>query len=156
MDQLAAIEDLRRAAAILAESGDAASRRVAAGLRDYLDNAAMGIGLETSLGLARMPGQSAWWTVEAIDRRNAALRDLDARHFSDKRPASAAYEIHKLAARYAVSAWLIDRTHQEMPVGYAGTAKEFLWRAFKSDEDMPIAKRTIERILSESRLSNAA
>ena len=56
-----------------------------------------------------------------------------------------------MSARYAASSWRIDGERQGMPDHYRGTAKEFLWAAFKSGATMPLCTRQLRSILARRR-----
>lgn len=152
---LASVEKLRRLVPII-EAGDADSKWLAGCLQQYLDGAERGLTVETALDLARQPGQVAWWTEAAIERRDTALRELAARFWPGSMVGSQARAIERLALRYATSAWRLDRERDDMPARHEGTATECLWRAFKSGAAMPIKQRRLESILTVKIKSAAA
>ena len=156
---LTAIARLRRLAAALEvgeqpDLGDGAW--LAERLARYLDGAERGLTVETALDLAPMPGQASWWTEEATQARDDALRQMAARFWPERRVAGQAYEIHRAALRYVASAWRFDRGRADMPERYVGTAAEWLWQAFASGATMPLSKRQLQSILAVDRRSDAA
>ena len=103
--------------------------------------------IEDAFGLRFPRGGIPWWIEEAIRQRDAALREL-ARHFySGLSTAAQAREIHRLAVRFAASAWLRQRDAESAPAVYAGTPFQFLWSAFKSGAVMPLSERQLRHVL---------
>jgi hypothetical protein len=145
---LDAIEDLRRATAVLLASGDEAGDRVGARLADYTAHAPAGADLLVCLGLASVAGET-WFQVDARHQRDAALRELARQFYPDKKVGGRASEIERAAGRYAASAWRFDKAREEMPAHYSGTISEWLWKAFASGAAMPLKKRRLESVLSE-------
>ena len=129
---------------------------LASRLRNYLGGAERGLTVDVALDLAAMPGAAAWWTAEAIEARDAALRELAARFYPGCKVASQAYKIERLALRYATSAGRFDRDRPEMPPRYCGSESEHLWRAFKSGVTMPLSKRQLQTILAVNKRADAA
>ena len=152
---LNSIARLRRLAAAL-EAGDDDARWLAARLQQYLTDAERGLTVETALDLAPMPGQVAWWTEEATQVRDDALRQMAARFWPEHKPGAQAREIERLAVRYGATGWLRDRDRADMPARHVGTEAELLWRAYKSGAAMPIGNRQIQTILATARRSDAA
>ncbi len=143
---LTSIKRLRRLAVALAD-GSADGQWLAGRLSDYLAGAERGLSIDAALGLASMPGEASWWTAEALEVRDDALRGLAERHSARCKTASAAYKIERLALRYATSAWRYDRDHDVMPERHRDTETEFLWQAFKAGA-MPLNKRQLQTILA--------
>jgi hypothetical protein len=83
--------------------------------------------LEAALGLRFAKGGVPWWLEERIRQRDEALRGLARRYFGAVSVTERAREIHRLARRYAASAWRFDSEAADMPDGYQGTVKEWLW-----------------------------
>ena len=105
--------------------------------------------LEDVLGLRWGRGGVPWWMDEAIRVRDDALRLL-ANHIASAGSLSErARMVRERSLRYAATAWLRDRHERDLPAGYAGTEKEWLWRAFKSQAAMPLGERRLRQILSE-------
>lgn len=102
--------------------------------------------LEEALGLRYGRGGVPWWREAALRERDAALRELAAQWFAELSPCCRSRRIAELASRYAESGWLIDRKYRDMPARYAGTPKQYLWRAFKSGAAMPLGERQIRNI----------
>ena len=102
-----------------------------------------------ALGLQFPKGGVPWWREAAIRERNAVLRQLAIRHFSDLCPAARAREIYTMTLRYASSSWRFDRLRDAMPEHYAGRPSELVWRAFKSGATMPVGERHLRTILGE-------
>ena len=126
--------------------GEELSQWLGRSLQSYLDHTCRSIGEAFDL---RFPqGGIPWWREEAIRLRDAALRELVERFYPDGCATAKAREIWTIACRYAASAWRFDRESADMPGHYAGTPKEFLWRAFKSGAAMPIGERQLRNILA--------
>ncbi|HEX7007492.1 MAG TPA: hypothetical protein VF274_10145 [Alphaproteobacteria bacterium] len=104
--------------------------------------------VDEALGLRFAQGGVPWWREEAIRVRDEALRCLARRIAPDGSTAAKAKSVHRLALRYAASAWRFDREREAMPASYQGTPNEFLWRAFKSGAAMPLGERQLRTVLS--------
>lgn len=103
--------------------------------------------LEEALGLRHGRGGVPWWREAALRERDAALRAMAESCFADDiSPCCRSQAMADMARRYAATAWRADRVRSVMPVHYAGTAKEFLWRAFRSGAAMPLGERQIRNI----------
>jgi len=103
---------------------------------------------EEAFGLPICRGGVPWWKEERMHRRDRALRSL-AQSLSTGQPVGPLVrEMHKMSKRYAASAWRIDHNYQEMPGSYAGTPKEFLWKAFQSGAPMPLGERQLRNIVA--------
>ena len=103
--------------------------------------------VDEALGLRFGRGGVPWWQEEAMRKRDAALRALATHYLGDLCKTAAAREVHRLSLRYATSAWRFDRDRDDMPAHYADTAREYLWRAFKSGARMPIGERHLRSLL---------
>lgn len=103
---------------------------------------------EEAVGLPACRGGMPWWKEERMRRRDTALRMLARRLPAELCAAARAREIHSRAVRYAASAWRHDRRADEMPPGYAGTDREFLWQAFRSGAPMPLGERQLRNIIA--------
>ena len=101
------------------------------------------------------PGQANWWTKEAVQARDTALREMASLFYPGHKAAGQAYVIHRRAVRYAGAGWRLDRARGEMPERYRATETEYLWRAFKSGSTMPLSKRQLQSILAVDRHSDA-
>ncbi len=152
---LTSIRKLRRLAAAL-EAGDADSKWLASRLRQYLDGAERGLTIEMAVGLSPPPGQAAWWTLEAVQVRDAALQELAEHFWPERTPGAQARAIEQLALRYFAASWRFDCDRADMPERYGGTATEPLWRAFKSGATMPLKWRQIANILTAEKKDAAA
>jgi hypothetical protein len=102
---------------------------------------------DEAFGLRRARGGVPWWMEEAMHRRDGALRELARRFYPTISVAARAREIHKLAVRYASSAWLRERNIEALPPGSEGTRRQWLWLAFKSGALMPIGERQLRHLL---------
>ena len=146
---MAAVGNLREIAG-RCQSGmpldDALARWLATSLDRFLHRRCSSI--EDAFGLRAPRGGVPWWLEEAIRCRDAALRELAARHFTELSVAARARRIHSIAARYGASAWRHDRDSDARPERYRGTPSEFLWRAFKSGAPMPVCERQLRNILA--------
>jgi hypothetical protein len=107
--------------------------------------------IEDALGLRSARGGVPWWREEAMRVRNARLQELGQYFYAGESISGQARQIYVAAMRYACSAWRFDRGRDVLPAAYEGTAKEFLWRAFKSGAPMPIGERQLRTILAAGR-----
>jgi hypothetical protein len=103
--------------------------------------------IEDAMGLRFPRGGVPWWMEEAIRKRDAALRELSRRFYSELPIAAQAREIHRLAIRYASSAWLREREAIMLPAGHEGTRLQWLWAAFKAGAAMPLGERQLRHVL---------
>ena len=103
--------------------------------------------LDEALGLRFPRGGVPWWLDDAMRTRDKALRGLAGRFYSGERVGAQASRIRTLAVRYAATAWRWDRERSEVPQGYPGTPRHYLWLAFKSGAPMPIGERQLRNIL---------
>ncbi len=117
-------------------------------LRQFLERGAATF--EEAFGLPSCRGGMPWWKEARVRQRDAALRDLARSLPEDLSVGARAREIHTRAVRYAASAWRIDRRADAMPRAYAGTPREFLWRAFRSGAPMPLGERQLRNIIRGS------
>jgi hypothetical protein len=125
---------------------DDLSRWLGSRLEDFLNQRHPS--LAGAFGLRGAQGGVPWWLEDAIQERNAALRELaECLRIGDS-TAAPAREVHRLTVRYAGTSWNRDRHSDEMPKAYAGTPKTCLWRAFKSGAAMPVCERQLRSILT--------
>ncbi len=103
--------------------------------------------IDDALGLRQPRGGVSWWLVEAMYRRDDALRDLDDMVADDQSLSTRTREVRRLTIRYAASAWRYDQDHEAMPARYRGTCREYMWKAFKSGAPMPLGERQLRNIL---------
>ena len=103
--------------------------------------------MEAAFGLRFARGGIPWWKEEAIRQRDAALRDLAALLSPDDCLTRRAGTVHSQSLRYGGSTWRFDRDRDAMPESYEGTAKQYLWRAFRSGAAMPVSERQLRNIL---------
>ncbi len=78
---LTSIRKLRRIAAAL-DAGNADTRWLANCLQNYFDGASRGLTLELAFGLSSAAGHANWWTKEAVQARDTALREGNVEHRS--------------------------------------------------------------------------
>jgi hypothetical protein len=104
--------------------------------------------LEEALGLRYGRGGVPWRREKALRERDAALRELADEFFADLSICKRSDEIATLALRYGASAWRHDCDGRDMPESYAGTPREYLWRAFRSGAAMPLSERQVRNIVS--------
>ncbi len=97
----------------------------------YLD-ARGDLTLDEALGVAVLPGGEHWATGEARDRRDTAIRALARIIAPGAKPTSAARSVSSALRRYGASAWRRDQALTESPDGYLGTAKQFIFEAFRA------------------------
>jgi hypothetical protein len=124
---------------------DGLARWLGTSLEQFLKHQARTI--EDAMGLRFPRGGVPWWMEEAIRKRDAALRELARRFYSELSIAAQAREIQKLAIRYASSAWLRERAAAAPPATYEGTHLQWLWAAFKAGAAMPIGERQLRHVL---------
>jgi hypothetical protein len=128
--------------------------RFRAALACYEREAPAGMTLEDALGLTAAPGTDPWWTIEARQRRDQAIRDFVRAMFGavdDGVPKAAAKEIRD----YQTDVWPRDRIRKVMPEHYRGTPREFLYIAFHEATrisagragDVPTSVKSIRAIL---------
>jgi hypothetical protein len=103
--------------------------------------------LEEALGLRYGRGGVPWWRERALRERDTALRELADECYADLSICKRSREIATLASRYGASAWRQDRDGRDMPEAYAGTPREYLWRAFRSGGTMPLSERQVRNIV---------
>ena len=115
-------------------------------LEKYLSQCAKTI--DDAFGLNFPKGGIPWWLEEANRMRDMALQELADLFFPDCSITKNAREIATMAERYAASCWRFECDREEMPGGYAGTVREYLWLAFKSGAAMPIGERQLRNIIA--------
>lgn len=103
--------------------------------------------IEDAMKLRGDRGGIPWWREQANRRRDAALRELAVRHFAGLSITAQARQVRLFTVRYAASAWRFDRERAAMPMHYADSVHEWLWRAFASGAPMPIGERQLRHIL---------
>ncbi len=81
--------------------------------------------------------------------RDGALRDLADTVADDQSLSNRAREVRQLTIRYAASAWRYDQDREAMPASYRSTAREDVWKAFKSGAPMPLGERQLRNILGD-------
>jgi len=138
----AIVECFRQGCALPAELADWLERS----LREFLDHRCHSV--DEALGLRFAKGGVPWWLEEAMRERDAALRLLVERFFPAESTSARAFHVHEMSERYAAANWIADRLRSELPDRYRGTAKEYLWRAFKSGAPMPLGERRLRTILA--------
>lgn len=111
----------------------------------YLDHEC--VNLNEAFGVVHGHGGVPWWRERAMRRRDAALRRLSERHFSDLTIYRRAKEISDLSIRYMTTNWPRDRLLDEMPERYRGNPEELLWAAFRSHAKMPVSERRLRTLL---------
>jgi len=114
-------------------------------LKAYLERQSRS--LEDAFGLQFPQGGVPWWREEAIRERDRAIRALASAYFSGLSTYSKAKAVRAMASRYAATAWIRDRSLQAMPEHYRGTAKVYLWCAFRSGAPMPLGLRQLQSVL---------
>jgi hypothetical protein len=149
----ATIEQLRRICHRCLDDGDAQFRWLGHALHDFLTHRCRTV--DEALGLRFPRGGMPWWREEATRKRDAALRGLVARYYSDQPVSAQARRVCSLSIRYAASAWRFDENREGMPCHYAGTIREWLWKAFASGAPMPIRERQLRNVLQRPRIAAA-
>ena len=117
-------------------------------LRRYFEGVSDGLRLEDALEVAVPQHAAPWWRVEAISRRDDALRELAEKYYPQPSLAQRAVLVEMAIDRYAGSAWKRDRRRNSCPNNYLGTEFELLFRAFEAHEGMP-GGRMLRRILAK-------
>jgi hypothetical protein len=115
-------------------------------LRDFLDHRCGSV--DEALGLRFAKGGVPWWLEEAMRTRDTALRELAERFLPGESTSARAAWIRAASDRYAAIGWIADRDRPEMPERYRDSAREYLWRAFKSGASMPLGERRLRSILA--------
>lgn len=123
---------------------------LAAGLDAYLRRAPEGLTLPAALELAVPVGGAPWWRIDALARRDDALRRLAAEHYSSLPPSERAAAIGVSLRRYASTSWPRDRHFSACPSRLVGTSGELLF-AIMSVSRAPMSDRQIARIIDDSR-----
>jgi hypothetical protein len=103
--------------------------------------------VDDAMGLRQPRGGVPWWLVEALYRRDRALRELADKLAADGSLSMRAREVRQKTVRYAATAWRFDKDRESMPPSYRGTFREHLWNAFKSGAPMPLGERQLRNIL---------
>ena len=124
---------------------DSLAAWLASSLESFLDQ--QSDSLNDAFGIRNLRGGVPWRTEANMRVRDAALREVAARHCGELSVTAKAARIHQLAERYAASSWRFDRDRAEMPAAYRDTPHEFLWRAFKSRAPMPLCERQLRKIV---------
>lgn len=99
LDRVAQLDRIAEALERVAAPAAADCQWMAAALRGYLADAAMGVSMEDAFGLTAQSGQCSWWRAKAREKRNAALMELHRNLFSDMEIPKAANEIARLVHR---------------------------------------------------------
>lgn len=142
------IDDLREAARLLDAEGSPAAKRVAAGLRRYEAMAKDGMTLDLALNLSPAPGHDAWWTVEAVERRNALIRELGSRCFADLPITRQAEEIAKVAQTYQATAWARNRRKAPAELRFADDVQRHVDAILRAGPRAKVpGKRQLQTIL---------
>ena len=117
-------------------------------LRNYLTRASEGVTLDQSLEVAVGPGESPWYTREAMAARDDAIRKLASQHFGNLDLSGQADAIAQAIRRYRRARWRFDKLKECMPETYTDTPSESLYEVLcKGDGDAPQSKRHLRRIL---------
>lgn len=119
---------------------------LAQSLQDFLSQRCNSV--DVAFGLSAPQGGVPWWLEEGIRDRNGAIQALAQLTCPGQSPTAQARRIRALSLRYATTGWRRDRLQADMPAQYAGTAKELLWRAFKSGAAMPVSERHLRGMLA--------
>lgn len=139
------IDKLRTACRRCLDDSDDQLRWLGRSLQEFLAHRCRSV--DEALGLQAGRGGIPWWREEANRKRDAALRQLAARHLAGLSITAQARQLHVLTVRYAGSTWRFDRTRPAMPTSYTGSVHECLWLAFSSGAPMPIGQRQLRNIL---------
>ena len=105
--------------------------------------------MDEAFGIRAARGGVSWRMEQALRTRDSALRTLARQLDPSLSWRARARRISQLSARYAASAWHLDKMRSEMPALYAGTYKEQLWIAFQSGAPMPIGERRLSELIAD-------
>lgn len=105
--------------------------------------------LNEAFGVVQGHGGVPWWRERDIRERDAALRALANAHMSGLSIYGRAKAVAEISERYETTCWPRDRRLDAMPERYRGTAKEHLWRAFRSGAKMPVSERRLRTLLAD-------
>jgi hypothetical protein len=141
----ATIDALRTITRKCLNNNDDQLRWLGRSLEDFLAHRCRSV--DEALGLRFPRGGIPWWREDAIRKRDAALRELAAKHCRGSSVSALARGVRALSVRYAASAWRFDCRRRSMPAHYAGGDHECLWHAFSSGAPMPISERQLRNIL---------
>jgi hypothetical protein len=147
-----AIGRLRRLVELVAELPDAGGevgQWLAAGVAAYVLGAAEGRELGDCLGLSPPQSRPGWWSIEARNRTDAKILEIDRLLFDGAPRPSVHYRAGAIAAalqKYAANAWPRAR-HRIAPP--ADPLRRLLWQYLQLRGDAPSA-RTVGRRLSEA------
>jgi hypothetical protein len=103
------------------------------------------------MGLAPRPGESPWYAIEALLRRDSLLLQLRRRFYTDE--PSERQQAQKIASRivrYEAGPWIRDRVWKSPPAQYAGKAEALMFAILKAGR-APSA-RTVQRVLAAGRV----
>ena len=84
-----------------------------------------------------------------MSERDAALRDLAHLSAGNRSLSARAREMRRLTVRYGAPAWHHDRDREAMPVTYRNTARQRMWKAFKSGAPISLGERGLCNILGD-------
>ncbi|QEH80856.1 hypothetical protein EIK56_23095 [Sphingomonas sp. C8-2] len=138
------VADLRKVQARLAQSTDAADRRVGHALATVL----RGADAREALGLKAAPGRRSPLKVQRERDRNDLIRRLARAHFGHLAPALQAKAISDAHRRYEASIGRFDRFKDVMPAEYTGGPREILFQLARLGGPLPGVRRLID-ILSQ-------
>jgi len=107
-------------------------------------------GLDAALGLATLQGSRSWRYLDALARRDDLLRRLHREHLPALSVNAAAERIATLALRYQSTAWMRDRSADELPARLRGRPEALLWQILKAAPDAAVpGARRLRQILGE-------
>lgn len=142
---LVAVARIRRITAAL-ENGkelDADDRQWwAAAFREYLDGAALGLTLDSAVGVASRPYERPWFEMEALAERERLILEL-AMYATATSCSGQAKAMASLAAGYAANGWLRERDLAEPPARRSGRSEEVLWHLHQCGASWPLGWRRI-------------
>jgi hypothetical protein len=140
---LAAVNELRWAAALLAEHGGERGARFAAKVAEYETGAKYGQRLDETFGLTPAPGCEPWWATEAREERARLIRII-AVEFHSELPS--ARQLAKALRRYEGAGWIRDRPYRNPP-SRASELDKMLFRVLKAT-GRSLGVRAIQEILA--------
>lgn len=103
--------------------------------------------LDEAFGLRKERGGVPWWLERGITVRDRALRQLAEEFLTARGIGAQAKSISEMARRYESTCWPRDAALPDMPSHYAGTARQYLWQAFRSGARMPVSARHLRNVL---------
>ena len=120
---------------------------MSAALRRYLAAADDGLSIEDALELTAPSRALPWWRVDALARRDMALRELATVFFASASLSQRAADVYDALARYRRAEWPRDQRLESVPLHYIGKPEEILFFALKAHPEI-LSERQVRRIVA--------